>query len=378
MKIAYVCPFWDPAVGGIKEVVKALAKEMIERGHEVYIFTSDWDKTKRIKRYKEIQDGIHIHRCFHIAKISNFATLWPSVLFKLIKGNFDIIHSHMYGHPHAFFSALASILTNRPHIHTTHAPWTPGGRSTIGELLYKYNWLSTIVLKKAAKIIAITPWEINEIEKRGGKNITAIPNGIENDFFKERKTSIRKELGIQPKENIILFVGRLDPVKALDILIEALNKELQKRKNTYLILVGPDAGMKNKIEELSKENEYIKRIGEVKLKDKLAEYYQSSNIFVLPSKREGFPIALLEAMASGLPLVTSDVCGLPLINKKGINGYTVPYGEKEKLKQAIFKILDDKKKRSEIGKHNREEAKQYSWDKIADQTEQVYKEAIRK
>ena len=142
MKIAHVCPFYSPAIGGVKQVVEELAKRQVAKGHEVHIFTSDWDKDKRIKKKYEMIEGIHVHRCHYYFKVANFVSFWPSVKEKLIKEKPDVIHSHVFGHPHYFFSALAARKLKVPHIHTTHCPWSDAKRSFIGNigLFFSYNF----------------------------------------------------------------------------------------------------------------------------------------------------------------------------------------------------------------------------------------------
>ncbi|RZD30461.1 hypothetical protein CXT76_02560 [Candidatus Parvarchaeota archaeon] len=204
MKIAHVCPFYHPAIGGVKQVVEELAKRQVKEGHEVHVFTSDWDKEKRIKIKEEEMDGIKIHRCFHLAKFANFVSFWPTIFQKIITMKFDIVHSHVFGHPHFFLSALASRISGAKHLHTTHCPWTKANRSITGRLgmLLSYNLFSRFSFKITNKIIAITPWEINFIKKYGGaKNkIVVLPNGMSEDFFKKIKNNdFKKKKGISGK-----------------------------------------------------------------------------------------------------------------------------------------------------------------------------------
>jgi len=189
-------------------VVEELAKRQLREGSEVHIFTSDWDKEKRIKRKDEVIDGIYVHRCKHYFKVANFASFWPSVFSKLIKGNFDIIHSHLFAHPHFLFSALAAKLEGIPHVHTTHCPWSDAHRSVPGKigLTLSYNIFSRIALKIISKVIAITPWEIEFIKKYGASvdKISVIPNGMDRSFFRKVKNNdFKKKHGIKGK--FVLF-----------------------------------------------------------------------------------------------------------------------------------------------------------------------------
>ena len=78
MKIAHVCPYYTPTICGVKQVVYELAQRQLKEGHEVHVYTSDWDKTKRIEKKEEIIEGVYVHRCYHIFRAVNFLTIWPS------------------------------------------------------------------------------------------------------------------------------------------------------------------------------------------------------------------------------------------------------------------------------------------------------------
>ena len=178
MKIAHVSPEYYPAIGGVGQVVRELAERQAKVGHEVHVFAPDWDKKTRVKKREEIIERVHVHRCYHLVKMANFNTFWPSVLFRLIKGKFDIIHSHNFGHVHAFLSAIASLISKAKHIHTTHCPWSDAQRSLVGRLgvMISYNLFSRLVLSTAYAIIA-TPVNGVSFEIETGKNGYLINHG---------------------------------------------------------------------------------------------------------------------------------------------------------------------------------------------------------
>ncbi|MBI2671680.1 glycosyltransferase, partial [Candidatus Woesearchaeota archaeon] len=126
-----------------------------------YFLNKKWEKilTKIIK--EEIINGVNVHRHFHILKVANFASVFPSLLWSLSKYKFNIIHTHVSGHAHTFFASLIAKLKKTPLIHTTHCPWTTGFRSLAGRILVwlSYNTFNRINFKFSDKIIAITPWE---------------------------------------------------------------------------------------------------------------------------------------------------------------------------------------------------------------------------
>ncbi|MCA9485802.1 MAG: glycosyltransferase family 4 protein [Nanoarchaeota archaeon] len=378
MKIAHVCPFYEPAIGGVKQVVKELAKRQKAEGHDVHIFTSDWDKEKRIAKLEETIDGIFIHRSRHFFRVANFATIWPQVLPKLVKGKFDIIHSHLFAHPHFIFSALAAKISGAAHIHTTHCPWSDSYRSPAGRiaLLTSYHTLSRIALKFTDKIIAITPWEKKFIKKFGGKNnqIIVLPNGMDKIFFQKiRNNDFKKNLGI--KGPMILFFGRLSRTKSPDRFVEIAQETLKDKPDLTFVLVGPDEGLKEKVIEMIGNEKRIKLLGPLSNRKEVAKMYQAADIFLLPSYREGLPLTLFEAMASGLPIVATPVNGVPYEMKEPENGFLVNHKNVKKFKKRILEFLNDKDLMENVSKNNIEKAKNYSWDIISRKTLKVYEEA---
>jgi len=255
MKIAYVCPFYEPAIGGVKQVVKELSARMIKKGHEVHVFTSDWDKYKRIKKKEEIIEGVHVHRCFHFFRVANFASFWPSVFFKLLTQDFDIIHTHLFGHPHSFFGALAARIKNVPHIHTTHCPWSDAKRGFIGNFLpiISYNTIGKLSLKWSKHILSITPWENDFIKKYGNKNIASkikiIPNGMDEIFFRKlNPNSFKEKYGIDKK--IILFLGRFNFTKGPEKLALVAKELVKEREDLVFVFLGPDEGKKEEVKNI--------------------------------------------------------------------------------------------------------------------------------
>ncbi len=380
LKIAHVTPEYAPVIGGVGQVVRELAERQARAGHEVHVFAPDWDKEKRVAKKEEIISGVFVHRCFHIAQMANFNTLWPSVFFRLIKGKFDIIHSHNFGQPHVVFSALAAKLTKVKHIHTTHCPWSDAKRSLVGKIgvLVSYNVFSRFVLKNASKIIAITPWELGFIKKYGGKkeNIIVIPNGMGHEFFKKVKSNdFRKKHAILPNKKIVLFLGRLNQTKGPDQFIIIAQSILQERKDIVFVIRGPDEGMKSLVKKMIGNEKSILLLDKTPDRKEIIKTYQAADVYVMPSYREGLPLTLFEAFASGLPVVASPVNGIPYELKEEENGFLVNYKDISKFKKRILQLIDNKNLRGKISRNNIAKAKQYDWDIISDKILAVYNEA---
>lgn len=385
LKIAHVCPYYEPAICGVKQVVKEIAARQAKLGNDVHIFTSNWDKEKRIKKRFEIIDNIKVHRCRHYFKVANFVTFFPSVFSELIRGKFDIIHSHVFGHPHFVLSALAAKLSGAKHIHTTHCPWTDAYRSTAGKigLILSYNIFSRFAVKLTDKIIAITPWELSYIQKYGGnKNkIKVLSNGMSEEFFNKitpKKNDFKKKHKIPEKDKVILFFGRLNITKAPDKFVEIAKLILKERKNITFVIIGPDEGMKNKVKEMIKSEKKILLLDAIRDRKEVIKMYQSADIFVLPSYREGLPLTLFEAMASGLPIVASPVNGVPYEMKELENGFLVKYGNIKKYAERINELLNNPKLMKNISQNNKKKAQNYRWDLINERTLSIYNQLLQR
>jgi len=381
MKIAHITAFYTPAIGGVKQVVEELAKRQVKAGHEVHVYCSDWDKTKRIKIENEIIDGVHVHRCKHIIRVANFETIWFSVYSKLMKEDYDIIHSHVYGHLYFFLAGLVARRKKIPHVHTTHCPWTEDNRSRLTKvaLWISYNIFCRRIMKRLDKIIAITPWEKGFIKKYGGRDeqIEFIPNGMDKVFFnKIEDNDFKEKNNIQDK--LVLFFGRLNVTKAPDEFVRIAKEILKTRKNITFVIRGSDEGMKEEVKKLIAKEKRIILLDECRDRNEIIEMYQAADIFVLPSFREGLPLTLFEAMASGLPIVATPVNGIPYEMKDKENGFLVKYGDTKEFAKKILYLLDNDKKRKSIIKNNLKKAKNYTWDIISDKTLEVYNEVRRK
>ncbi|MDI6737004.1 MAG: glycosyltransferase family 4 protein [Nanoarchaeota archaeon] len=381
MKIAFTQAYYLPVIDGPGQVVHELAMRYVKEGHDAHVFCSDSDKYGTIEKKEEVIDGVKVHRCKNWFTIANFATFWPSVLPKLLKGNFDIIHSHVSGHSYVLFSAIASRIKKVPHIHTTHCCWTSGYRSFGGKVAVwiVYRTFLPWMFKWTDRIIAITPWEINEIQKRGGKKekIRVIPNGMNEIFFKKiKKNNFRKEHDIPPKAKIALFFGRLNPTKGVDKLALAEKEILKTRKDIHFVFVGPDEGMLQPLKEIAGNDKNFHILEPIRNRKKIAEMYQAADLYCLPSYREGLPLTMFEAMASGNPLVMTPVNGVPYEMKEPENGLFVKYGDVDGLAKAITRIIDDKKLAAGMRKNNLKRAKQYDWNLIAKRIMEIYKEVL--
>lgn len=236
--------------------------------------------------------------------------------------------------------------------------------------------ISKLGFKNTDTSVALTGDMKKAMQKFSNKRIEVVPNGIDTKKFNFDKYESREKLGLDHDKKIVLFVGRLEPVKGLKYLIEAISI-LKDTKNLELIVVG-NGNEKHKLERLAEDlklNENVTFAGKISNK-KIPEYMAAADMFVLPSLSEGFPVVLLEAMAAGLPIVTTKVKGLPEIIEDNVNGLLVLPKNPEELADKINLLLNDENLTKKISILNKEKSKSYSWENVALTLEKVYVSTI--
>ena len=174
-----------------------------------------------------------------------------------------------------------------------------------------------------------------------------------------------------------MFLAALNPYKGPDVLLKAMPKIIKKVPDAKLVLVG-SGRERGTLGMLSKKlgiDEYVKFAGFVKEHLKPL-YYKSADVFVLPSFTEAFPIVLLEASASGLPMVVSDLETFKCIIEEGYNGIVTKRGDEKNLADAVIYLLENKNIKERMGKNARNKVEDYSWARVAEETEKKVYEKI--
>ena len=372
--------FYLPTFGGVEKVMQELAERQVQAGHEVHVFCCDSDKYSRIKKKEETINGVIIHRYPYWFRLSLSTFIWPSLFWKLPKYDFDILHSHVSGHLYVLITGVVSKFKKSKHIHTTHCPWTDAFRPKILKPFIFINelFLNKLSFKLIDKVVSITPWENEILQKYTNKEkITVIPNGADPILYKKiTPNNFKKKYNIKGK--VILFLGRLNPTKGPEVLAKAGKEILKERKDLNFIFVGPDEGKAEEVKEIIKDSPQMQYIGPLSGKEKIAEAYQSADVFVMPSYREGMPLTLIESFASGLPVVASPVNGIPYEMEENVNGFFVNYGDIKNLKEKILKVIDNPKLAKKFSKNNKEKSKNYTWGLINERYLEVYRDAKNK
>ena len=377
MRILQVCPiFHRRMVSGVGFHVLNISKMLEKMGHSVQVFSSNILREGTRKTVPEFQEveGVRV-RHFNVFKIPKIASGYvPSTSFikALLDWDADLVHAHSYSYFPTYVTALARFLKEIPLVLTTHQP--PTETAFKSKLLMKvYNHsIGRLSLIKSDRIIAATRLEADFLVKVAGANpnkVMVIPEGVDLDLFKPRTNRLEPE-------NVILFVGRIAPEKGLVYLIKAMPRVVDVFPSVSVLVVGEDQGIQKdliKLAEKLKVGKTVHFLG-ARFGDELASIYRKARIFVLPSLYETFGLAVLEAMATGLPVVATKVGGIPELVEDGRNGILVSPRDHSALAEGIIELLSDSRLSLRIGKRNVAQTKRYSWWSVAEKVESVYKD----
>jgi glycosyltransferase involved in cell wall biosynthesis len=370
MKIAHVCPFFKPVICGVGNVVYELARRQASQGNDVYVLTSDYGKGNRIKVKSEILDNIKVKRHRYWFKLGEFATFWPSVFSTLMKIKPDVVHTHNFGHPHVLLGGVAAKITGAKHIHSTHYPWT-ASRSKMKQKLSStyYKVYAAIFNRLTDETLVLTKQEVPFLRKYGIKTkIGVLSNGVSEEFFrlKIHRSKIKN----------VLFLGRLSQTKGVDLLARAAVSITSEGKNVKFVFAGPDEGLKKEIENICKGQKNVEILGSIS-EEKKMNLLRECEIFVLPSRREGLPLTLLEALAAGKVVVAAAVDGILSVVTDKENCLLFEKENIEDLKDKLKLALNDQKLAGNLSKNARLIAAKYSWNSVKSKLDESYANKIR-
>lgn len=308
---------------------------------------------------------------------------------------YDLIHSHYW------MSGIAGIeLHDQWHVPLVHMFHTLGvmkqrvariDEQTEGD--YRLAGEKR-VLQAADRIIAATPAEMAQLQwlyQADSRKILIIPPGVDLARFYPIPADEAKEyIGIPPCDRMLLFVGRIEPLKGMDTLIEALSiiqhrEHLQSYPMCLAVIGGnPDTNAEDTSAEMARVQEMTVQFGlegmitflGKRSQDSLPYYYSAAEAVVVPSQYESFGMVALEAMACGTPVVASQVGGLAYLVQDGETGFTVPTSDPSALAERLMTLMKDTDLRERLGRQAANFAREYGWNIIAGRLVNVYEDLV--
>ena len=384
----HACPYanlGDRYSGGMNVYVLQTARELAARGNEVDIFTRSHDKND--PKMVQLEDKLRIihvdagpHDCSkndlynHIPEF----TRGIETIRKENQITYDIIHSHYW--LSTIIGGLLSIQYKIPHIVTFHTLAKSKNRARVGEDESELRiQVEKQSIDSADAVVVSTVDEQQDIARLYSKSletISVINAGVDPELFRPApKSSARNALGIK-EDKVVLYVGRIEPLKGVDILLQAFSL-MENVNETRLMIVG---GNVNQVSEMARLrllstelsiDHKVTFTGPV-AHSELPDYYNATDVFALPSYYESFGLVALEAMACGKPVVASRVGGLKTLVKHGVSGYLIPWRCADPFADKLDILLKNKSLNRKMGEAARSAAVNLSWSSTADSLWDLY------
>ncbi len=391
--------------GGMNVYVRDLTRELGHLGIHVDVFTRSQDE--------HVPHVVHElgfgNRVVHVpagpetpkarSELANYIPEFAEGIKKFAaeKGiTYDVIHSHYW------MSGLAAEILSEawggtPIVHMFH---------TLGEMKNRVARADSErankerldgerqVLRRADRIIVATLAERTQLRflyRADDRKMVTIPPGVDTSHFYPIPADEAKQfIGLEPEDRMILFVGRIEPLKGVDTLIQAMSclNLAGLHRPVHLAIIGGEPNVQP--EDMSDEMSRLQKmcdelcVGGMVLflgkrgQDTLPYYYSAAELLVMPSLYESFGMVALEAMACGTPVIASEVGGLGYLVQDGVTGYTIPDSDPEALCDKLSRLLGDAHLRETMGLGASQYALDYAWEKIAAQMIAVYSELVEK
>jgi len=363
MKILHICHHFYPCVGGLETHLLDLCSHLVKLGHQSDVLCLDTcAKSRKKLKHSEVYKGIGITRIPYL-DMKYYKISLPPKMLKMIK-EYDIINVHAIG----FFSdifLLTKKIHRKPVILTTHGGFFH--TKDMRQLKNFYLKWSKKILKKADKIVATGKVDYKIFS--GMPNIELVPDSVNIDTYSKLKRN--------PKRNTLLHIGRIAKNKRIDLLINAVAKIKRSIPGIKLYVAGEDMeglqkGLEMYARKLGVEKNvfFLRRVTDKKKLSML----RTCEFFVASSDYESFGISVLEAMASGVPVIANDIEAFRNLIKNGHNGYLADFSRPEEVANLIVKT--SKNNLSVVSKNARKSSQQYSWERNIKKIVQIYKDAL--
>jgi len=374
MKIGIVC---YPTFGGSGVVATELGIELSKRGHEVHFITY-----KQPVRLELLGSNVHFHEVtvpeYPLFHYQPYELALTSKLVDMAKlHEIEILHVH-YAIPHAYAAYMAKKMLQEEGIYLPIVTTLHGTDIT---LVGSHPFYKTAVTFSINKSDAVT--SVSESLKKDTlrlfdiKNqINVVTNFIDISKHTNHFTDCQRDLLAHDDERIITHISNFRPVKRIPDVIKVFYN-IQKVMPAKLMMVG-EGPEKEPAEQLCKDlgiEDKVVFFGNSHEIDRILCY---SDLFILPSETESFGLAALEAMASGVPVISSDSGGIPEVNIHGVSGYLSPVGDVEDMSKNAILILNEESTLAKFKEQAKTEANKFDIHKIVPQYEAIYEATLTK
>lgn len=363
--IIQIAGYYPPSIGGMERVAEAISELLAQRGYSVQVFTSAINQPQHAQQTHKPNLTIRRFRAIEFAH-TTFAPGFIPALFRVPKRS--VLHLHLSQAFYPEWTLIVAKLRRLPYVLHFHLDLQPSGPMGILFLPYKAVIIRTVI-KHANAIIVFSPEQQVLLHTMYGVDtdkIVIIPNGVSSEYFADKPKRARKGT------HSLLYVGRVSSQKRVGYLTGALALMHETAK---LTIVGD--GEERSMVQDSVPKDIATRVrftGQLSPLDTLP-YFRQADAFVMASKVEGMPLAILESMASGLPIVGADVPGIrELVSGVGI---LVKKPSPETFARSLDKLFSDDALYEKLSRNSRRAAERYSWPSLVERLERLYGDITR-
>jgi glycosyltransferase involved in cell wall biosynthesis len=400
MRIVFTVHGYKPAwrVGGPIISVSSLAEGLAQRGHEVTVLTSNSNLDQELDVPTNTPIDVDGVRVIYFERSEPLKQLFPRVSYfaksmgylysrqmKLaledLVAHSDLVHTHLPFIYPTYAGAHAAIRHRKPFFYHQRGVLDPDrlGFRSLKKRAY-LNLFEKPILRRATTLIALTEAEVHSYRRLGlVTRCSVVPNGIDAKAFDDAHGGAAlNPFGFAAHHRVVLFLGRVHPIKGADILLEAFASVSGNYPDALLVLAGPD--------EFKLEERFRKRAGALGLDGRVLfpgmvhgetkrQLLQRADVFCLPSVAEGFSIAVLEALASRCAVLLSPGCNFPEVESAGAG--LVVARDTESIATGLSRLLSNPDRLVHMGERGRALVEtRYSWREITDRMIEVYEEGI--
>ena len=394
-----LAPMGGAKTGGMNVYIRELSRELGAQGYHIDIFTR---RSSVFEAEVDSSIGENVRVIYlnagppepltpdeQFAHLSEFAA--NLIAFATLQNlQYDIVYSHYW-----LSGCVAAKLKEAWGIRFVHMYHTLGHMKKRIAVNAHYQpdrriMMEMQILQWADRVIAATVAEQAQLRwlyRASRKQIVVIPPGVNTERFQDRllPAEARAALGIKPESNMLLFVGRIEALKAVDTILEALHVLRDKAPDLlrvlHFMIVGGDPlnttdHEMNRLQELSIKlgiNKLVSFVG-AKEQTELPHYYAAATAVIMPSDYESFGMVALEAMSSGTPVIASQVGGLQFLVRDRETGFHIPTREPISLAECIIELLLDPAKTETMGISASRIAQDYAWSRIAERLLRVFED----
>jgi glycosyltransferase involved in cell wall biosynthesis len=371
--IAIVAPYFYPKIGGLENYAYNLGKTLVQTGNYTVSVIASNHESKRYER--KVVDGMTVHLLPITFTLSNspINPFWYWTIKKIFREEKPaIVNTHS---PVPYMADMAALAAGKiPVIATYHAGSMLKGSLLIDLILSFYEKVFLrLLFRKAKAIVAISEQYLRRTYPEFSHKMHFIPTGVDLSLFAATPL---------PESKTVSFVGRIEHSskwKGIEELMQAMSIVIRNHPGARLQLVGGGDAVghfKQRAQDLSMGHAVDFR--GILRGEELREAFRRSSVIVLPSTSdaEAFSVALVEAMASGRPIIGTNIGGTPQVIEDGQNGLLVPPKDPEALAVAINRVLNDSSFAESLAARGLSKVQQFSWDKQAGKYQELFQSVM--